>query len=311
MPGSEVYVGFDLGGSFLKASSFSLDGELQERHSLDVQGCRRANDYLDLFKDAAKSLSSDKCLKGIGVAVAGVLDPGAGKIIDSPNLPALCGVPILGMLEDAFSPIPLQMMNDANAAALGEYFAGAGEGYESMFILTLGTGVGGGFVQSGEIWRGTSGMAGEIGHMIIEKNGKSCTCGSRGCLEAYFSSWALERDAKDHTELHPDSAVVALDKISPISLSELAASGDDKARAIWENSGYALGVGIANIMNLLNPECIVLVGGLVNAKEYFLPAAQKAWEENSFKQASNSSKVIWGKLGEWAGVRGAIQPFLQ
>lgn len=310
MPGREVYVGFDLGGSFLKASSFSLDGELQERRSIDTQWCMREQDYLDLFKDAAKSLSSDKCLMGIGVAVAGVLDLDAGKIIDSPNLPVLCGVPLLGMLRDSFSPIPLQMMNDANAAALGEYFAGAGEGYESMFILTLGTGVGGGFVQNGEIWRGASGMAGEIGHMAIEINGKLCTCGSHGCLEAYFSSWALVRDAKAHAELHPDSAIGALDKISPISLSELAGSGDDEARAIWENSGYALGVGIANIMNLLNPECIVLVGGLVNAKDYFLPAAQNAWEENSFEQASSSSKVIWGKLGEWAGVRGAIQPFL-
>ncbi|MCY3825721.1 MAG: ROK family protein [Nitrospinae bacterium] len=310
MPGREVYVGFDLGGSFLKASSFSLDGELQERRSIDTQWCMRAQNYLDLFKDAAKSLSSDKCLMGIGVAVAGVLDLDAGKIIDSPNLPVLCGVPLLGMLENSFSPIPLQMMNDANAAALGEYFAGAGEGYESMFILTLGTGVGGGFVRNGEIWRGASGMAGEIGHMAIEINGKQCTCGSHGCLEAYFSSWALVRDAKAHAKRYPDSAIGSLDKISPISLSELAGSGDDEARAIWENGGYALGVGIANIMNLLNPECIVLAGGLVNAKDYFLPTAQNAWEENSFEQASSSSKVFLGKLGEWAGVRGAIQPFL-
>lgn len=208
---------------------------------MDTQWCMRAQSYLDLFKDAANSLSSDKCLMGIGVAVAGVLDLDAGNIVESPNLPTLSGVPLLGMLEEAFSPIPLQMMNDANAAALGEYFAGAGEEYESMFILTLGTGVGGGLVQNGEIWRGSSGMAGEIGHMIIEKNGKPCTCGSRGCLEAYFSSWALERDAKDHAERHPDSAIWALDKISSISLSELAGSGDDEARAIWENGGYALG----------------------------------------------------------------------
>ena len=311
MPGSEIYVGFDLGGSFLKASSFGLDGELQERCSMGTKLCLRAKDYLDLFKDTAKSLSSNKHLKGIGVAVAGVLDSDAGKIVDSPNLPALCGVPLLGMLEDAFSPVPLQMMNDANAAALGEFFTGAGEGYENMFILTLGTGVGGCFILNGEIWSGASGMAGEIGHMVIEKNGKPCTCGSRGCLEAYFSSWALERDAKDHAEQHPDSAIGALEIISPITLSELAGSGDHEAKTIWENCGYALGVGIANIMNLLNPESIVLAGGLLNAKEHFLPATQMAWEKNSFKQARNSSKVLFGKLSEWAGARGAIQPFLQ
>ena len=288
-----------------------MDGALQERSSIDTQWCQRAEDYLDLFKDAIKSLSTGKHLKGIGVAVAGVLDLDAGKVVDSPNLPALCGVPFLGMLKDVFSPIPLQMMNDANAAALGEYFAGAGAGYESMFIITLGTGVGGGFVQNGEIWQGVSGMAGEIGHMVIEKNGKPCTCGSRGCLEAYFSSWALERDAKTHAEQHPDSAIGSLGTISPIFLAELAGSGDLESRAIWENGGHALGVGIANIMNLLNPASIVLVGGLMNAKEHFLPSAQRAWEANSFEQASSSSKVFWGKLGEWAGVRGAIQPFFR
>ena len=311
MPDKQNYVGFDLGGSSLKASSFSLDGELQERCSIDTQRCLKAEDYLGLFKDAVKSLSSNKCLKGIGVAVAGVLDSDAGRIIDSPNLPALCGVPLLRMLKDTFFPIPLQMMNDANAAALGEYFAGAGVGYQSMFMMTLGTGVGGGFIQNGEIWRGASGMAGEIGHMVVEKNGKPCTCGSRGCLEAYFSSWALEKDAKAYAARHPDSAIGSIDKITPLSISELAGSGDHAAKRIWENGGHALGVGIANIMNLLNPECIVLVGGLMNAKDHFLPSAQKAWEENSFEQARSSSKVLLGELGQWAGARGAIQPFLQ
>ncbi len=311
MPCTDIYVGFDLGGSFLKASSFGLDGELQERLSLDTKLCRTTQSYLDLFIEAAKTLNPNNRLKGIGVAVAGVLDSDAGTIVDSPNLPALSGIPLLRMLKDAFSPTPVHMMNDANAAALGEYFAGAGEGYESMFIVTLGTGVGGGLVQNGAIWRGASGMAGEVGHMVIEKNGKLCACGSRGCLEAYFSSWALERDAKSYAARHPDSAIGSLDKISPISLAELADSGDHAAKAIWKNGGYSLGVGIGSIMNLLNPEGIVLVGGLVNAKEHFLPTAQKAWEENSFEQACYSSKVLLGKLGEWAGVRGAIQSFLE
>ena len=311
MPDKQNYVGFDLGGSSLKASSFSLDGVLQESCSVDTKRCRKAGDYRDLFEDAAESLSSNKCPRGIGVAVAGVLDSDAGRIIDSPNLPALCGVPLLRMLKDTFFPIPLQMMNDANAAALGEYFAGAGVGYQSMFMMTLGTGIGGGFIQIGEIWRGASGMAGEIGHMVVEKNGKPCTCGSRGCLEAYFSSWALEKDAKAYAARHPDSAIGSIDKITPLSISELAGSGDHAAKRIWENGGHALGVGIANLMNLLNPECIVLVGGLMNAKDHFLPSAQKAWEENSFEQARSSSKVLLGELGQWAGARGAIQPFLQ
>ncbi len=310
MPGSEIYVGFDLGGSFLKASSFGLDTQLLERLSLDTKHCLKTQDYLDLFKEAATILSSNKRLHGIGIAVAGVLDSDAGVIVESPNLPALSGIPLLGMLEDDFSPAVVNMMNDANAAALGEYFAGAGKGHESMFIVTLGTGVGGSFIQNGEVWGGASGMAGEIGHVIIEKNGKSCTCGSRGCLEAYFSGWSLEREARAHAEKYPDSAIASTSHISPRVLAELAATDDQASKSIWKTGGGALGVGIANIINLLNPECIVLAGGLVNAKEYFLPAAQKSWEKNSFEQAQNSSKVLVGKLGVWAGVRGSIQPFL-
>ena len=305
-----IYFGFDLGGSFLKASSFSLDGTSLENCCMDTGQCLEAKDYLDLFKDAAESLSSGRRIRGVGIAVAGVLDPAEGRIIDSPNLPVLSDVCLLTLLKKEFSPAPVHMMNDANAAALGEYFAGAGTGYRSMFIMTLGTGVGGGFIQNGEIWGGASGMAGEIGHMIIERNGKPCTCGSRGCLEAYFSGWALARDAKAYAAQKPDSAIASLEKITPISLSALARSGNLEAKTIWENGGHALGIGITNVMNLLNPESIVLAGGLVNAKEHFLPFAEKSLKKNSFEQASNSSKVSLGQLGQWAGVRGAIHPFL-
>ncbi len=311
VPGSEMYVGLDLGGSFLKAASFNLDGTWRERRSLDARGCRETEDYLALFEDAAESLLPDGRVRGVGVAVAGVLAPDAGKVVDSPNLPALCGVDLLALLKDAFPSLPIYVMNDANAAALGEYFAGAGEGCRSMFILTLGTGVGGGFiVQDGDIWRGASGMAGEVGHMIIEQNGKPCTCGARGCLEAYFSGWALERDAKAYAAQHPDSAIASLDEISPIALAELAGSGDHAAQLLWKNGGHALGTGIANIMNLLNPESIVLAGGLANAREHFLPAARRTWEESAFERAHGSSQVLWGTLGEWAGARGAVQHFL-
>lgn len=310
VPGSATYLGLDLGGSFLKAASFSPDGRWGERRSLDARGCREAEDYLALLREAAESLLQGRRARGVGVAVAGVLDVEAGRVVDSPNLPALGGVDLLALLKDAFSPLPVHMMNDANAAALGEYFAGAGAGCRSMFILTLGTGVGGGFIQDGEIWRGASGMAGEVGHMIIEQNGKPCACGARGCLEAHFSGWALARDARAHAAQHPDSAIASLDAISPVALSELAGAGDHAAKLLWENGGHALGTGIANVMNLLNPERVVLTGGLANARAHFWPTAQRAWEESAFERAHRSSQVLWGTLGEWAGARGAVQHFL-
>ena len=174
MPGVDLYAGFDLGGSFLKASSFSLDGALRQNCSIDARQCRKAEDYLDLFVNAAEFLSLNERVRGVGIAVAGVLDLREGRILDSPNLPLLRGVRLLELLEDVFPLVPVHMMNDANAAALGEYFAGAGSGRRSMFIMTLGTGIGGGFVQDGEIWQGASGMAGEIGHMIIERKDHQC-----------------------------------------------------------------------------------------------------------------------------------------
>ncbi len=310
MPDSEIHIGFDLGGSFLKAAAFALDGTLRKSLSRDTSQCHKAGDYVDLLREAAACLSENARPRGIGIAVAGVLDLDAGRVVDSPNLPALRDFRLLEALQDAFSSVPVRMINDASAAALGEYFAGAGAGCRSMFIMTLGTGVGGGFVQDGELWGGASGMAGEIGHMVIERDGKLCNCGSRGCLEAYFSGWSLIRDAQAHARRQPDSAIGSLDEISPVSLAELAASGDQAAKALWEGGGRALGIGIANVMNLLNPESIVLVGGLGNAREHFWPSAQSALQESAFEQARDSSKVCWGLLGGWAGARGAIQSFL-
>ncbi|MFC1491344.1 ROK family protein, partial [Nitrospinota bacterium] len=150
-----------------------------------------------------------------------------------------------------------------------------------------------------------------VGHMCILTDGPSCHCGGHGCLEACVSGWALVRDAENIAHLNPDSAIARLPSLTPSALAELAGGGDHQAKALWEKAGRMLGTGIANLMNLLNPECIVLVGGLAKAGDLLLDPAKQAWETQAFDRAWASTSVKIGTLSEWAGVRGAIQPFLE
>ncbi len=147
--------------------------------------------------------------------------------------------------------------------------------------------------------------------MCVQADGPLCRCGARGCLEACVSGWALERDAREIARQDPASAIASLPAFTPHALAELASGGDPQARALWEKAGAMLGVGIANLMNLLNPDLIVLVGGLGKAGDLLLGPARRAWESQAFEEAHTSTSVKFGALGEWAGVRGAIQPFLE
>ncbi len=307
-----VFLGIDLGGTQLKAARFSADGTRVAMENAASNAGGDAEEIFGALYSAASTLIGGSRLRGIGVGVAGLLDPGSGRILNSPNIPALSGFALRSRVREAFGDtIPVQMMNDANAAALGEYFAGAGAGSSSMFLLTLGTGIGGGFVIDGNLWTGAAGVGAEVGHMCIRADGPLCHCGARGCLEACVSGWALMRDAGQIAKRHPESAIAELSPRTPLTLAELASAGDRQARALWENAGAMLGTGIANLMNLLNPDRIVLVGGLGGAGDLLFEPARRAWESQAFKEARTFTSVKPGVLGKWAGVRGAIQPFLE
>ncbi len=306
-----VLLGIDLGGTRIKAARFSTDGEWESESQSHSNGREKAEEIFAKLHSVASDLIGSDRLAGVGVGVAGVFDAQSGRIVKSPNMPTLNGFDLRGQIQSAFGEVPIHIMNDANAAALGESHAGAGMGAESMFLLTLGTGIGGGFVSGGEIWEGVAGVAGEVGHMCIQADGPLCNCGAKGCLEACVSSWALIRDANAAAGEKPDSPIAALPSLTPEDLAVLAAQGDEDARALWEKAGTMLGIGIANLMNLLNPECIVLVGGLAKAGDLLLKPARKTWEVQAFDRAHESTSVRMGKLDEWAGVRGAVQPLLR
>lgn len=306
-----TYIAFDLGGTQLKAARFGPKGEREEVARLDSSSLRQGRDVLPLLHQAAHSLLGERPLAGIGIGVAGVIDTQEGRIVESPNIPALSGFALREKVRESFGGVAVSMMNDANAAALGEYHAGSGAPYESMFLLTLGTGIGGGFVAAGRIWEGAAGVAGEVGHMCILVDGPECTCGGRGCLEACFSGWALTRDAKALARERPDSALAAQEKLTPHHLARMAEAGDPDAAVLWKRAGKMLGTAIANLMNLLNPACIVLAGGMAQAGDLLLNPARAAWQTQAFERAHRSTPVLLASLGEWAGVRGAVQPLLE
>ncbi len=306
-----ILLGIDLGGTQIKAARFSSDGELESENQTSSYGHENPEDIFEALFSASSGLIGDDRLAGVGVGVAGVFDPQSGRIVNSPNIPILNGFDLRKRVQSAFGEIPVHLTNDANAAALGEFYAGAGAGSGSMFLLTLGTGIGGGFVVGGEIWEGVASVAGEVGHMCIQADGPLCNCGAKGCLEAFVSSWALIRDANAIAKEKPDSAISHLPSLTPLDLADLANQGDEDAKALWEKAGKMLGTGIANLMNLLNPECIVLAGGLAKAGDLLLGPARKTWESQAFDRAHETTSVRMGTLGEWAGVRGAIQPLMK
>ncbi len=310
MESEPALLAIDLGGTRVKLSRFASDGSREETSGGDTAFQTSAEDLIRLLLSVSAQLLEGRQLRGVGIGVAGVLDLVAGRIVQSPNLPYMDKFPLREKLESEFG-VPVTMMNDANAAALGEYFAGAPGASGSMFLLTLGTGVGGAFVQDGRIWEGAAGLAGEVGHMCIKVDGPDCHCGGKGCLEALCSGWALMRDAKKFATEKKSSAIADLDPITLEALAALGELGDADALALWERAGMMLGIGMANLMNLLNPDCLVLAGGLAKAGGLLLEPARQSWERHAFEQAWTSTEVHFSAMGEWAGVRGAIQPFLK
>ncbi|MBT3435628.1 MAG: ROK family protein [Nitrospinaceae bacterium] len=305
------YIGLDLGGTQIKGARFSYNGTPEA----EFKNPSKADESLDAIIAAVhttiKNLSRDGELYGLGIGAAGLIDTATGRIITSPNIPILNGIDLKARIKNDLDGVPMHIMNDANAAALGEYFSGAGQHAKSMFLLTLGTGIGGGFIINGQLWEGAAGIGAEVGHICVQADGPLCHCGARGCLEAFISAWALSRDAEQLARSAPDSPIAALCDFAPHSLAKLAIEGDAQARALWENAATFLGIGIANLMNLLNPEIIVLAGGLCGAGDLLYEPARRAWEKQAYDAAHTSTSVEFGDLGEWAGARGAVQVYLQ
>ncbi|OGP60602.1 MAG: hypothetical protein A2V65_02500, partial [Deltaproteobacteria bacterium RBG_13_49_15] len=247
-------------------------------------------------------------LTAVGVGAPGLSNPEQGILFTSPNLPGWQNVPLMDILGKEFGKKTF-LINDANAAALGELYFGAAKGARNFIYITISTGIGGGFVIGGKLYTGARGIAGEVGHMTIDDDGPLCRCGNRGCWETLASGTALARAAKQRmkegvrTSLLED--VDEIDKVTAEVIYKAAQAGDNLAGELIAQTGYYIGVGMANLINLFNPELIVIGGGLSHMGNKLLEPAYQVAGERAFGEAYKSVRFALAELGRNSGVIGA------
>lgn len=238
-------------------------------------------------------------MEAIGIGCPGPLDSKRGIVLSPPNLPDWRGVHLKKIVEKKFG-IPVAVENDANCAGLGEAIFGAGRCSSSMVLLTLGTGIGSAIVLNGKLWTGKGGFAAELGHTSIDINGPKCGCGNRGCIELYASATGVVRRMR--RTVKAGRGPMTAESIFRDSVK--GASGG-AARKIVDETAHYLGCALANIINALDPEVIVLAGGMAKAGRGFIGKVEKAMRERALKESSRGVKVVSAKLGEDAGIIGA------
>jgi glucokinase len=296
-----VVIGVDLGGTNLRSALVNRNGDVSAKAKEPTGASEgHAKVVLKLIENIKgqrdRALRRGVRVAAVGVGAPGVIHADTGVVVKSPNFPDWNNLPLKKELEAALS-LPVSVENDANAAALGEQWRGAGQGLASMIFLTLGTGVGGGIVLDGRIWSGADGMAGEIGHMTIIPDGRKCGCGNTGCLEMYASSRGI---VMTYQERSPRSKVITSEEIY-----QSARDGDVLAGDVMNDMGRVLGIGIANLINIFNPEMIVIGGGVKDAWPLFIDAVRKEIRKRAFEYPAARTQIVPSVLGDDAGMVGA------
>ena len=252
-------------------------------------------------------------LAAIGIDAPGPVEYARGIITSPPNLPGWHDVPLASIFEKEFG-VPCVLENDANAAAFAEHRWGSGRGSRHMLFLTVSSGVGGGIIIDGNLYRGASGAAGEVGHMTINARGARCHCGCRGCLEMYASGIAIARLGRRLVARHPESLLARLAREQPLSaklVHQAADQGDEGARDLIAEAGHALGVGLASLINVFNPQVIVLDGSLTKMGDLYLGPARETAQRESFAQNWSDVRIVVGELGDRSAALGAAAVALE
>jgi glucokinase len=309
---AEFGIGVDLGGTNLRAAAVDLEGNLLElfQISTDTSAGRDkvVADIVAGIQEVREGHSGDK-LVGIGVGVPGLIYLEKGVVAKAPNLPGWEDFPLRDMLEkDLQCPVILE--NDANAAALGEVWIGAGHDVEDLVLLTLGTGIGGGIISKGRVLHGYLGMAGELGHITVEPHsGVRCGCGNFGCVEAHASASAIARMAEEAVSIGSSKALAALKEehgqLTALLVERAAREGDPEAIKIFERMGEWLGRAMANLVNIFNFPLYLVAGGLVGGWKLFSPSMFQEIEKRSVTYRESDTRIKKAKLGNKAGLFGA------
>jgi glucokinase len=317
-------VGVDLGGTNIVVGVLPIDGgtgEVLACRSVPTEAQRGAKFVVDrivgLIEEAmdevvAEHGGSRNDFAGVGIGSPGPLDRATGTVINTPNL-GWRNFPLRDLISNAVN-LPATLDNDANCATYGEWWLGAGRNVDTLVGLTLGTGIGGGFVFNGEIFHGASDAAGEIGHMTIEANGRKCKCGNYGCMEAYASGPAIALRAVEGIEAGAESLLPALvngklEDLTAATVYEGVVLGDPYANDVMRETAKLLGAGIASIINVLNPEMVVIAGGVTRAGEHLFAPLRAEVRKRAFKSAQEACQIVSAQLPGTAGLIGAIAVF--
>ncbi len=303
----------DVGGTNTRVAIVNSEGEIHT-HLKRRTRCKKGKDemlpfLISLFHETIKDSKLPlEMIKGLGVGFPGPLDAQAGIIFNPPNLPGWNNVSLRNILENEFG-IPVSIENDANAAALGEWWKGVGIGTQGFVCITLGTGVGGGIILGGKLWYGASSMAGEIGHTTVIPNGIPCTCGNSGCLEAYASARGIT-DRTQRVLAKTDEGGQSETVLTFENIYNMAVQGDDRVLSLIQETGVILGIAVANLANLLNPEMVALFGGVTNLGEKLLDPMREEVKKRAFEKAREPLSIEVAKLGDTSGLLGAAKSIL-
>lgn len=308
-------IGIDVGGTNVKIALVDDNGKIIYSNSVPTYAKMGYEYTVNNIKQAIKDLMKEtnttpSDIEGIGFDFPGQVDCKTGVVKLAPNIPGWVNVPIAQMIEDEFH-IPTRIDNDVRCAALGELKFGAGRGCENFICITVGTGIGSGIVINGKVVRGATNAAGELGHIKLQMNGGPiCGCGDTGCLEAFASGPAIVAMAQEYIKggkstKFREMAAVEGGEITPYMVAKAAEEGDPVAKIIFEIVGEYIGIGLTSVINLLNPERVIIGGGVAESGELLLGPIRKTIKERAMVVAGNAVEIVPAQLGNSAGVIGA------
>ncbi|WP_145407629.1 ROK family protein [Paenibacillus xylanexedens] len=311
---SNYVIGIDLGGTNIKSAIFNMDFHIVHERSDPTESSKGPAHVLSRIQGIVQEMlllegidqSSIKCM---GMGIPGLLDPEEGLSIFSPNFPGWENIHVVNVMKEHFE-FPVFIDNDVRVNMYGEWLFGAGVGYRNLVLITLGTGLGSGIVNDGKVIYGTTSSAGEIGHMNMFREGRPCRCGSSGCLGRYVSAVGMVRTFTDKLEEGRSSIILEWvgehwTTITAHMISEAYDLGDALAIEVMHETGTILGFGLANVINLLNPEVVIVGGGMSAAGERLLQTVRDTVRKHALALASSSCEIVQAKLGRQAGMIGA------
>lgn len=306
-------IGVDLGGTDIKVAVIDCEGSVLYSLCTPTEAHRGYGHTINNIIKAINNILQQNNLdisqiEGVGIGCPGQVDPSGGLVKFLPNIPGWINIELADIIEKELE-LKAGVDNDVRCAALGEHRFGAGKGYNNIVCITVGTGIGSGIIMNGQLIRGTNASAGEIGHMVLQDTGgKFCGCGSTGCFETLASGPSIVEMAENYIVGGKSSKFRELagdNPITPEIVARAAGFGDEVAKAIFRKAGYWIGIALTNVVNLLNPEIIIIGGGVAKSGDLLLEPIRKTVKERALKTATEDLQIVEAQLGNDAGVIGA------